>query len=57
MYGAVIEAVLTVLVLIFSVQISMAFVKEPAVAVIVSHGLKIICIGYLLPCNTNIQYR
>ena len=54
MYGAVIEAVLTILVLIFAVQISMAFVKEPAVAVIVSHGLKIIGIGYLCYMATNI---
>lgn len=54
MYGVVIEAVLTILVLIFSVQISMAFVKESAVAAIVSHGLKIIGIGYLCYMVTNI---
>ncbi|MGN0612729.1 MAG: MATE family efflux transporter [Porcipelethomonas sp.] len=53
-YGAVIEAVLTVLVLLFSTQISMTFVKESAVAGIVSHGLKIISIGYLCYMVTNI---
>lgn len=53
-YGALMEAILTVLVLIFSTQISMAFVPETAVAAIVSHGLKIIGIGYLCYMVTNI---
>lgn len=53
-YGAVMEAVLTVLVLIFGAQISMVFVKESAVAAIVSHGLKIIGIGYLCYMLTSI---
>lgn len=53
-YGAVMEAVLTVPVLTLGTQISMAFVKEPAVAVIVSHGLKIIGIGYLCYMLTSI---
>ena len=47
LYGVIIEAVLTILVLLFSTQISMAFVREVAVAQIVSRGLKIIGIGYL----------
>ncbi|MCR5735249.1 MAG: MATE family efflux transporter [Lachnospiraceae bacterium] len=46
-YGALIEIVLTGLVLVFSKYISMAFVKEAAVAGIVSHGLMIISVGYL----------
>lgn len=54
LYGAVMEIALTVLVLIFSTQISMTFVKETAVAAIVSHGLKIIGIGYLCYMTTNI---
>jgi putative MATE family efflux protein len=45
--GVLIEAVLTGFVLIFSSNISMAFVKETAVAEIVSHGLLIIAIGYV----------
>ena len=45
--GILIEAVMTGLVLIFSNSISMAFVKETAVAEIVSHGLLIIAIGYV----------
>lgn len=52
--GTAMEAVLTVLVLIFSTQISMAFVKETAVAAIVSRGLKIIGIGYLCYMATSI---
>lgn len=52
--GALMEIVLTVLVLVFSTQISMAFVREAAVAVIVSHGLKIIGVGYLCYMLTNI---
>ncbi|MDO5574744.1 MAG: MATE family efflux transporter [bacterium] len=54
LYGIVIEAVLTILVLLFSTQISMAFVREAAVAQIVSRGLKIIGIGYLCYMATNI---
>lgn len=53
-YGGVIEIALTAIVLVFSTQISMAFVKEANVAVIVSHGLKIIGIGYLCYMITNI---
>ncbi|MCR4591220.1 MAG: MATE family efflux transporter [Lachnospiraceae bacterium] len=52
--GILLEAALTVLVLIFSTHISMAFVKEEAVAAIVSHGLKIIGIGYICYMITNI---
>lgn len=52
--GTALETVLTVLVLIFSTQISMAFVKEAAVAAIVSRGLKIIGIGYLCYMATSI---
>ena len=53
-YGILIEAVLTGIVLLFSRQISMAFVREPAVADIVSHGLLIIGVGYLCYMATNI---
>ena len=52
--GAVIEVILISLVLIFSKYISLAFVKEAAVAEIVSHGLKIISIGYLCYMITSI---
>lgn len=54
LYGAVIELVLTALVLLFSRQIAMLFVKETAVADIVSHGLWIISIGYLCYMFTSI---
>lgn len=53
-YGILMEAVLTVLVLIFSTPISMAFVREAAVAAIVGRGLKIIGAGYLCYMATNI---
>lgn len=53
-YGILIEAVLTGIVLLFSRQISMAFVREPAIADIVSHGLLIIGVGYLCYMATNI---
>jgi len=54
LYGVLIETVLTGLVLMFSAQISMAFVKEEAVAAIVSHSLKIISVGYVCYMLTNI---
>ncbi len=54
LYGCLIEAILTVLVLLFSTQLSMLFVKELAVAAIVSRGLKMIGIGYLCYMMTNI---
>ena len=53
-YGILIEAVLTGIVLLFSRQISMAFVREPTIADIVSHGLLIIGVGYLCYMATNI---
>ena len=53
-YGALIEIVLTALVLLFSTQISMAFVKEAVVAAIASHGLQIIGVGYLCYMITSI---
>lgn len=54
LFGALLEAVLIVLVLVFSTQISMAFVRKSAVATIVHHGLKIIGVGYLCYMITNI---
>ncbi|MGN1018813.1 MAG: MATE family efflux transporter [Aristaeellaceae bacterium] len=54
LYGAGMEAALTALVLVFSAQISMAFVRETAVAALVSRGLKIIGAGYLCYMVTNI---
>ena len=52
--GTVLEAVLTGLVLLFSAQISMSFIKEAAVAAIVSRGLRIIGVGYLCYMITSI---
>lgn len=52
--GVLLEAVLTGIVLLLSMQISMVFVKEPAVAVIADRGLRIIGIGYLCYMATGI---
>lgn len=52
--GIAVELVLTGLVLLFAKNISLAFVKERAVAEIVSHGLKIIGIGYICYMMTSI---
>ena len=52
--GIMLEAVLTGLVLLFSSQISMAFVREQDVAVIASRGLRLIGIGYLCYMATSI---
>lgn len=52
--GVILETVLTGIVLLFSVRISLAFVREKAVADIASHGLMIIGIGYLCYMVTSI---
>lgn len=53
-YGGVIEAILTVIVVIFSKGISNMFIKSDDIAVIVSHALLIISIGYVCYMLTSI---
>ncbi len=54
LYGSAIEVILTAIVLVFSTQISLVFVREAAVAAIASRGLKIIGLGYLCYMMTNV---
>ena len=54
LYGSAFEIGLTCVVLAFSAQISYAFVKETAVAAVVSRGMKIIGAGYVCYMITSI---